>query len=141
MTEPARPRPGADRDSAGWWELVRGHRLTVQGCTGCGLLRFPAREFCPACRSRSWEWRDSAGTGRVAAWTVTHRPFHPAFAAETPYTVLRVALDDGPGLHCWGRLAGAGPEVLAAGLPVEAVFTDAEPGLTLVDWRPAAAPR
>lgn len=141
-----RPRPGADRDSAYWWEAVGEGRFLVQYCTDCRTPRFPAREVCAVCLSLEWEWRDGTCTGTVDGWTVTRRTFHPAF--EAPYTVLRVALDDGPALYCWGCLVDADPDDLRRGQPVEAVFTDVGPdpgdggptgdgALTrVVDWRP-----
>ncbi|ASU83010.1 hypothetical protein CDO52_09595 [Nocardiopsis gilva YIM 90087] len=139
MTAAERPRPAADRDSAAWWRALRRHEFTLQRCDGCGTLRFPARDLCARCRSEVWSWTAGCGTGRVVSWVVTHQVVHPAFADEVPSTVLYVALDDAPGLYCWGGLTGAGPDALRSGLAVRAVFTDVDDELTLVLWRPEAA--
>lgn len=139
-----RPRPAPDRDSAYWWEAVRDRRFLVQYCDDCRSPRFPPREVCAVCLSLEWHWRQGTGTGTVDGWTVTRRTFHPAFPA--PYTVLRVALDDGPALYCWGGLVGADPADLRRGLPVRAWFTELPPEAgrspgedgpdVVVDWRP-----
>ncbi|CAM3677153.1 hypothetical protein GCM10009799_40070 [Nocardiopsis rhodophaea] len=136
MSAAERPRPAADRDSAPWWRALRRREFALQCCDDCATLRFPPRGVCGHCRSRGWSWTAARGTGRVISWVVTHHAVHPAFADAVPFTVLHVALDDAPGLCCWGGLTGAGPGALRSGLPVRAVFADADDELTLVLWRP-----
>lgn len=68
------------------------------------------------CGSDAWEWRLTSGRGRLWSWTVTHRPFDPAFASHLPYVIAVVELQEGP------RVVGNGvdlaPEDLGIGLPV-----------------------
>jgi uncharacterized protein len=131
-----RPRPEPDRDSRAFWEGVRRHELLLQRCDGCGVLRFPARMYCNACRSRSSQWVPASGTATVYSWIVNHQVFMPALADEVPFPVLLVRLDDGDDLLMYGNLVGAAPADLVPGLPVQAVFVDAAEDLTLVQWAP-----
>ena len=67
--------------SAGFWEAARRHRLVVQRCE----LR-PAtgttRRTLPGVPSADWDWSPVSGRGVIYTFTVTHRPFHPAWAAH-----------------------------------------------------------
>jgi hypothetical protein len=62
-----------------------------------------------------------------------HKAWFPAFADDTPYTVVQVELDEGPRLT--SRLLGAGDRPIAIGARVEAIFTDVDADLTLHGFR------
>ncbi|MFD0168644.1 bifunctional MaoC family dehydratase N-terminal/OB-fold nucleic acid binding domain-containing protein [Streptomyces decoyicus] len=74
-----RPRPVINRDNAGFWEGVCGHRLLIQRCTGCRTLRFPWLPGCNACGSAEWETVEASGAGTVFSYVVMHHPPFPAF--------------------------------------------------------------
>ncbi|MCW7986087.1 hypothetical protein XF35_12500 [Streptomyces platensis subsp. clarensis] len=76
---PRRPRPVINRDNAGFWEGVRGHRLLIQHCTGCRTLRFPWLPGCNACGSPEWDTVEASGAGTVFSYVVMHHPPFPAF--------------------------------------------------------------
>lgn len=76
---PRRPRPVINRDNAGFWEGVRGHRLLIQRCTGCRTLRFPWLPGCNACGSPEWDTVEASGVGMVFSYVVMHHPPFPAF--------------------------------------------------------------
>ncbi|MEU0571776.1 zinc ribbon domain-containing protein [Nonomuraea sp. NPDC005983] len=128
-------RPNVDRDSAAWWERVARHEFAVQRCDRCGTRRWPARAFCPACRAEGWTWEPVEPIGTVVSWIVNHQPFMPGLS--TPYVVVMVRLAAVPGALAWGNWHGDGEP--RAGQPVEAAYTDAEDGVTLVNWRPRTA--
>jgi uncharacterized OB-fold protein len=139
-----RPRPVPDRDSAPWWAAVRRHELLLQKCRGCGALRFPPRALCNACQCREADWVPARGTGTVQSWIVSHHVFVPSLAAEVPYAVALVRLDEGDDLHMYGnivttgghgRIAPADPATISAGMRVCAVFADVDRECTLVQWR------
>ncbi|GAA2091365.1 hypothetical protein GCM10009780_35260 [Actinomadura alba] len=119
---------------------MRRHELLLQRCGHCGTPRFPPRAVCNRCRSRESGWVPAMGTGRVYSWIVNHHAFMPAMAAEVPFAVLMVRLDDADDLFMYGNLVAAGVADLVPGLPVEAVFADVlgddGEGFTLVQWRP-----
>lgn len=82
---PRRPRPVINRDNAGFWEGVRGHRLLIQRCTGCRTLRFPWLPGCNTCGSPEWDTVEASGAGTVFSYVVMHHPPFPAFTvADTP---------------------------------------------------------
>ncbi|MCX4640864.1 OB-fold domain-containing protein [Streptomyces platensis] len=76
---PRRPRPVINRDNAGFWEGVRGHRLLIQRCTGCRTLRFPWLPGCNTCGSPEWDTVEASGAGTVFSYVVMHHPPFPAF--------------------------------------------------------------
>src|SRR5437660_157103 len=122
--------PGGRRRGAG--ASARGPRSTRPGTTTCG----------PWSTCDDIAWRPASGRGRISTWTKVHKSWFPAFADETPYTVVQVELDEGPRLT--SRLVDAGDEPIAIGARVEAVFTDVDADLTLhgfrlnaPEWRPA----
>lgn len=74
-----RPRPVVNRDNAGFWEGVAGHRLLIQRCTGCRTLRFPWLPGCNACGAPDWDTVEASGAGTVFSYVVMHHPPFPAF--------------------------------------------------------------
>jgi len=87
-----RPRPVVNRDNAGFWEGVAGHRLLIQRCTGCRTLRFPWLPGCNACGAPDWDTVEASGAGTVFSYVVMHHPPFPAFTVPEPGA-------DAAGLH------------------------------------------
>lgn len=98
--------PEPDADSAFYWAGLAQRRLLLQRCGTCAKTRFPAMPTCPYCASRDWRPTEARGSGTVYSWIVVHRAFDPAFAADVPYVIATVDLDDGPRLVA--RIAGKG---------------------------------
>ncbi|WP_405845195.1 OB-fold domain-containing protein [Streptomyces platensis] len=105
--QPRRPRPVINRDNAGFWEGVRGHRLLIQRCTGCRTLRFPWLPGCNTCGSPEWNTVEASGAGTVFSYVVMHHPPFPAFTAPD-------APADGTGPDGTGSGA-TGPDATAPG--------------------------
>jgi uncharacterized protein len=130
-------RPEITLLDAPFWDALRRHELVVQQCAACGRPRFVPSELCPACYSSAATWAPVSGRGRVYTYTVVHRAPTPAYQAEAPYALAYVELDEGPRMPA--RLIDVDPDAVAVGLPVEVVFDDVAPDLTLYRFRPAAA--
>jgi uncharacterized OB-fold protein len=96
--------------------LARG-KLCFQRCNECDTWQHPPRVLCASCGSQSWRWEASTGRGKIYSWTVIRQAMHPAFAAEVPYPVVIVELDEGVRLVSMVR--GLGPEAVELDLPVE----------------------
>ena len=108
--------------------------LRFQRCLACATWRHPPRARCAACGSEEVEWALASGRGRVYSWTITHRPLDPAFAAEVPYAVLVVEMDEGP--RVVGNLRDLEPSGLHHDLPVEVVFETVADNVALTQFRP-----
>lgn len=132
MSNPEKPRPRIGPDSAPFWEGCRAHKLLLPTCTACGKPHLPPGPVCPFCFADAIAWRAASRTGRISTWTVVHKAWFPAFAAETPYNVVQVELDEGPRLTA-SLVGGARP---AIGLRVEVVFDDVDAELTLPRFMP-----
>ena len=96
MTAAEAPVPVGDRDTEAWWAELAAGRLTIPCCWSCETRFFPPQPYCHACGSGEWSLASVRGTGRVYSWVVTHRAFAPEFAADVPYAIVAVDLDDVP---------------------------------------------
>lgn len=128
-----RPRPAVNRDNAFFFEGARQHRLLIQRCASCAVLRHPPGPCCPECGALDWDTVEAAGHGRVYSFVVNHHPRHPAF--ESPYLVAVVELAEGTRLIT--NLTGVAPDDVAIGMAVVLDWLDADPELTLPVFRPA----
>ncbi|MGW0879909.1 Zn-ribbon domain-containing OB-fold protein [Streptomyces sp. NPDC002671] len=132
--------PVTDTDGAPFWEYAARGELCVQVCGDCAAPRFPPRPCCPHCQSFASGWRPVSGRGRVWSYVVPHPPLLPDYAAQAPYNVVLVELEDAPGIRLVGnvvREAGAelnslDPHGLRIGARVRVVFHDGLP-----QWVPA----
>lgn len=135
-----KPLPEADPDSQPFWEGCRAHRLMLQRCADCGAFRFPASRHCPHCRSTRAEWLPAKGEGSVFSWIVVVHPVPgDVYAAEVPYVVALVELAEG--VRMATNIVGCDPHGIEARMPVEVVFDDVTPEITLPRFRPAAGAR
>ena len=130
----SKPIPRATAELAPFLAAAKRRQLVVQRCTGCGLLRFPAREVCSRCWSRDAEWTPVSGRGEVFSFYLMHQVYHPGFAAEVPYPVVVVELEEGP--HLTSNLVECTRDEIRIGMPVEVVFEDVSPDVTLPKFRP-----
>lgn len=126
------PRP--DRDSAPWWELLAGRRFAVQECDFCGMLRFPPRAFCAACRAEGAHWREVPPEGTVESWIVSRQPFVPG-RRDRPIPSGNGRLAAVPGGLIYGNWRAERQPVPRE--PVAGVFAEVTPEVTLLDWAPA----
>jgi len=140
MSTPAqKPLPDRqDLDHGAFWSGTEKGELNVKHCVECRRHHWPPRLGCPYCGSAKVDWVRVAPRGKIFSWTVIHRTHTPGFEADTPYAVVLVALDEAPGVRMVGNLENCPLDKLAAGLPVEAVFTPSADGsVTLVNWQPS----
>lgn len=128
-----RPRPAVNRDNAFFFEGARQHRLLIQRCASCAVLRHPPGPCCPACGSLEWDTVEAAGHGHVYSFVVNHHPRHPAF--DSPYLVAVVELAEGTRLIT--NLTGVAPDDVTIGMAVVLDWLDADPEPTLPVFRPA----
>jgi len=137
MTAVARPLPQITPEMAPFWEAARRHELVVQRCAGCGAHRFPARELCSRCLSREAGWERVSGRGQVFSFAIMHQVYHTAFADAVPYAIVVVELDEGA--RMLSNLVECPTDAIVIGMPVEVVFEDVAPDVTLPKFRPRRA--
>ncbi len=129
----AKPVPSITAETRPFFEAARRHQLVVQRCHSCGRLRFPAREICSHCLSRDSEWVPVSGRGEVFSFNVMHQVYHPGFAAEAPYAVALVQLEEGPRMI--SNLVGVPLHEVRIGMPVQVVFEQVSEEVTLPKFR------
>jgi uncharacterized OB-fold protein len=132
------PAPHVHPDIAGFWESLRGGRLSLQRCTSCQVLRFPIAPNCHQCLSDGFVWEaiDKRGTVNVAI--EAHRAVSelPASGVSlpdpwrrmTPY--LTGVVDMEAGVRLPGRIVCHCGKARTPGTDVVAVQLDAEGGAT-----------
>jgi len=96
-------------------------------------MRFPAHELCSNCLSTRAKWVAVSGRGEVYSFNVMHQVYHPGFAAEVPYAVVVVKLEEGPKVV--SNLVGVKPQQIKCGMPVEVIFEKVSDQVTLPKFR------
>jgi hypothetical protein len=130
------PLPDVDNPNlAPFWAGTARGELLLKTCRSCGYVQWPPNPRCPECLSAEADWVRSAGAGHVWSVAVYERALDPRFAADIPYAVALVKLDDGPEMI--GRVLVT-PMAVTIGMRVQPVFTPVADGVTLVNWSPIA---
>jgi uncharacterized OB-fold protein len=130
-----KPLPRPNRLSAPYWEGAHQHELRILHCSACGHNFLPAADRCPQCLGKQLEWVKSSGRGKVWSWVVFHQRYFAAFEADLPYNVAYVELDEGPRLMT--NLVECDADAIRCDMPVEVVFDDLTPEISLPKFRPA----
>ena len=92
--------------------------------------------MCPVCNSANKAWTKASGNGKIYSWTVVHHPSSPAWAAETPYVVAVVELEEG--VRMASNIVDCPAEKLYIGMPVEVIFESVTEDVTLYKFKPAS---
>jgi uncharacterized OB-fold protein len=88
------------------------------------------------CLSSEAIWERASGRGTVYTFTVTHQNQAPGFRDELPYVFAIVELAEG--VRIVTNVVGCPPDAVRIGMPVEVVFEDVTPEITLPKFRPVA---
>jgi uncharacterized OB-fold protein len=83
-----------DSEHRGYFEAARQHRLVLQRCEVCAMLRAAPGAACPFCTSLDWSWEAVSGRGVIYSYQIVTQAVHPAFADWVPYPVVLVELDE-----------------------------------------------
>ena len=127
--------PFIDEETRPWWEALQRHELYVQRCRDCGDLRYHPRAQCTSCLSPRTEWVRCSGRGKVYTFTATYQNQGAGFRESLPYIMAWVELDEG--VKMLTNLVECRPEEAKIGMPVEVVYEDVTPQVTLAKFRPA----
>jgi len=130
-----KPLPVIDEEMRPWWEALQRHELYVQKCRDCGDLRYHPRAQCTNCLSPRTEWIRCSGRGTVYTFTTTYQNQGAGFRESLPYIMAWVELEEG--VKMLTNLVECRPEEAKIGMPVEVVYEDVTPQVTLAKFRPA----
>jgi uncharacterized OB-fold protein len=133
MSSYAKPLPLIEGLAGEFYGWCKQHELRFQRCSSCETWRHVPRAMCAKCGSFEWEWAPSSGRGTVFTWTVAARAMHPAFADDAPYAAAVIEMDEG--VRLVSRVTDCPPDDLAIGMPVEVVFENVTPEITLPMFR------
>ena len=76
-----------------------------------------------------------SGRGQVYSYTIMHRAPAPSFAAELPYVVALVELEEG--VRMISNILECPPEQVRVGMPVKVVYEDIDDHAALFKFAPA----
>ena len=116
----ALPVPPMNGDSRPYWEAAREGRLVIRQCRACSQVHFMPRHVCPHCWSDALDWIDASGHGVVHSYSIVRRAPLAEFAAEVPYVVALIDLDEGP--RMMANIVGEGRLEVRIGEAVTVLF-------------------
>jgi len=131
----SKPLPHLDEENRAWWEALQRHELYIQKCANCGDLRYYPRALCTSCMSSQVQWIKCSGRATVYTFTTTYQNQAAGFRESLPYIMAYVELEEG--LKMLTNLVDCQPEQAKIGMPVEVVYEDVTPAVTLAKFRPA----
>ena len=134
---PRKPLPVPTPETAPYWEGLKQHELRIQRCKDCNQAYFYPRPFCPKCFSWNIEWFTASGKASLHTYEIVHRAA-PAFAADTPYVLAVVQLDEGPRMMTNLVEVEPEPSKLPLDMPLEIVYEQVSDEITLPKFRPVA---
>ncbi len=127
------PRPTPETKT--YWEGCRQHQLLIQRCSECSKYQFYPRIICTACMSNNIKWVKAKGSGQIISYTIVHRAISGAYAAEVPYVIAMIQLEEGP--RMMSNIIQCEPGSVEIGMPVEVIFDDWSEEITIPKFRPA----
>jgi uncharacterized OB-fold protein len=90
---------------------------------------------CRYCLSTSLEPAEVSGKGVVNTFTIPLQPYDPYYAAHVPYTLAVVELVEQKNLKMVTNIVEIDPDDVRIGMPVEVIFSEVVPGVTLPLFR------
>ena len=141
-----------DSEYQGYFEAARRHRLALQKCGQCGLLRYPPGCGCPWCGSMEYAWQEVSGKGTIYSYEIVTQAILPGFRDWAPYPIVLVELDEQRGVPTADeaiRLVtnlirdGGTPEDeanVAIGKRVEVTFIDVDETMAIPQFKLSAEP-
>ncbi len=140
---PAKPVPIVDDASRPFFDGALEGRLILRRCRACGTymwpvggIRTPLRPRCVECFSGDLEWAPATGRGTLYSFALMHQIYHPAFAAEVPYNISVIELDEG--VRMTSNVVGCSNDELRIGMPLEVIFEQLDEQVAIPKFKPSA---
>jgi uncharacterized OB-fold protein len=134
MDKPGKLIPVPTKETAEFWAGCKQHELRLQRCASCGRYQFPPQSFCRHCSGDKLSWVVSSGRGKVLSYTVVHWSPNPAYAADAPYSLALIQLDEGPRMLT--NIVGYSPGEVRIGMEVTVTFQQCSPDIMLPKFKP-----
>ncbi len=129
------PVPGEHPVHQFYWDAVREGQLKLLRCQSCRHFIHYPRPICRFCGSVDLTPEPISGRGTLYSYTVVMQPGHPFFMDKIPYIIGVMEIDEEPGVRLPGGIEAAEDE-LRCGIPLEVLFKQVTPTLTLPFFRP-----
>ncbi len=126
-------RPGSEP----YWAACSRHELLIQRCNECQTHQFYPRVLCVNCSSRTLEWVQASGRAKVVTWTIIRRAVSAAYAADVPYVIALIKLQEGPVMM--SKVTDCELSSVYSGMSVEVRFEDWSEQLSIPVFVPASA--
>ena len=107
-----------------FWDACGRHQLLLTVCGDCERYWHMQPQRCPGCHSTQLRSEPVRGAGRIATYTVVHRPPFARFRNAAPYILALVDLDEGARMMAWVDMP---VEDVAIGAEVQVHFSDEDP--------------
>ena len=111
----------------GFEQFLNEGKLMGSKCNTCETLYVPPRSLCPGCRHSEMEWAETAGEGRLVAFTSisigTPAMMEEGYDRNNPYSSGAVELAGGA--RVVARIEGVDsrhPETIEVGMPLRVKF-------------------
>lgn len=88
-------RPADEYLDLPYWKYLAAGTLHLNCCNDCGSAHHPPSPICPKCRSFNTGWKPASGRATLNTFTEVRHPVHPLLAAQVPYLVTLVDLEEG----------------------------------------------
>lgn len=133
-----KPLPTITDENEPFWSGLKGGELRFQRCGGCGHYRYPIAPICPCCLADDFVWTPVSGRGRVFSYVVFHNAYHRGFAADLPYNVALIRLEEG--IFMFSNVVGIANEAIACDMSVVVDYDHVTETITLPRFRPVLTP-
>ncbi len=132
MNSYGKPLPNIDEENEAFWNGLKEHNFLLMRCKKCGAWYWPAA-YCRFHENEPFmgnmEWVRSSGKGKIFAYNIHNRAFHPGFQNDIPYVYALIELEEGPMFAT--MIIDVKPDEVRHGAPVQVVYEDIEAGFTL----------
>lgn len=115
-----KPLPVITDSNREFWDGCKRGKLRMQCCRACSHIRYPISHVCPKCLSYDFDWTDLSGRGEVFSYIVFHQLYNKAFAADIPYNVALIQLEEGP--RVYSNIVGVDNDDVKVGDKVRVTF-------------------